>query len=98
METIKSIMLSGRCQDQYPTCDFWQVTTDHDASMGNPALTLAVSMDSTAENIANEYASQFLYCNYYDAEDESEFLAGRPVTIHLTAPDGTETEHPATFR
>ena len=98
MDIIKSIMLSGRCQDQYPTCDFWQVTTDHDASMGNLALTLAVSMDSTAENIADEYASRFLYCNYYDAEDDSAFLAGMPVTIHLTAPDGTETEHPATFR
>ena len=63
---------------------------------GNPVLTLVVAYDASAADIAAEIAAEHLRSESYTA-DCDDSLRGQTITIQLTAPDGTETDHPAIY-
>ena len=93
---IQQISVDAPVALNHPTWDFWLFTTDADAAAGNPMLWVGVRMDATAGEIADEIAADHLRSESYTA-DGDDSLRGQRVTIHLTAPDGTESEHPAVY-
>lgn len=96
MATIKMITLNPPVETNHPTWEWWTMTTDADARMGNPALTIGVEMDATADAIATEITAEHLRSENHTA-DCDDSLRGERVVIYLTAPDGTETEHEAVY-
>ena len=96
MSIIKIISFIPPVETDHPTLDWWKMTTEADAAMGNPEVTIGAEMDATADAIAAEIAAKYLRSEGYTATCDSS-LRGKPVTIHLTAPDGTETSHSAIY-
>ena len=94
---IRSIHIAGNepVHTDHPTSDWWTVTTSFDKA--NPNMVIEVPMDSEAAAVARAY-DQYLTASAYacDPEDE-DTLRGQAVTIYLTAPDGTQTEHEGCF-
>ena len=91
-KVIRGIYFDPPVESSRPTWDWWTFTTDHDEEW----ITLGVTMGTTADQIAAEIAASHLCSEDYTCNGGAA-LQGEPVTIHLRAPSGAETEHPATF-
>lgn len=94
--TIKIITFDPPIETDHPTLNWWKMTTDADAEIGNAPVTIGAEMHATADAIAAEIAAKYLRSEIY-ATNFDNSLQGKPVTIHLTAPDGTKTQHPTVY-
>ena len=94
---VRGIFANAPLEADHPTWDWWEFTTDADAAMGNPVMTVGVKMGATADEIAAEIAEKHLRSVDYTA-DCDDSLEGQTVTILMTAPDGTETQHAAVYQ